>query len=104
LIAAEDVETALARLAEAHTERAALLQQVSSLTKARDQARQAYQGGVIALIDVTDADRELLTASDRLAQVQGEESRDAVAAYCALGGGWQPGPALALAFADAGRR
>ena len=104
LIAAEDVETALARLAEAHTERAALLQQVSSLTKARDQARQAYQGGVIALIDVTDADRELLTASDRLAQVQGEEARDTVAAYRALGGGWQPDPGTALAFADAGHR
>jgi NodT family efflux transporter outer membrane factor (OMF) lipoprotein len=99
LSAAEDVETALARLAEAHRERASLEAEVAALTKARDQARQAYEGGVTGLINVTDADRQLLAASDRLAQVRGEEARQAVFAYRALGGGWQAGDAATLAYA-----
>ncbi|TPG56401.1 efflux transporter outer membrane subunit [Sphingomonas glacialis] len=89
LSAAEDVETALARLAEAKLERESLVRQVAALTTARAQAQDAYRVGVVALIDVTDADRDLLSASDRLAAVRGEESRAAVAAYRALGGGWR---------------
>jgi NodT family efflux transporter outer membrane factor (OMF) lipoprotein len=99
LSAAEDVETALARLAEAHRERSSLEIEVASLTQARDQARQAYEGGVTGLINVTDADRELLAASDRLTQVRGDETRQAVFAYRALGGGWQANPAVAIVYA-----
>ena len=105
--AAEDVETALSRLSEAHVERASLERQVAALTTARRQAQDAYRGGVVGLIDVTDADRELLGAADRLATVRGDEARAAVAAYRALGGGWRSdaprvagaagGPALASA-------
>ncbi len=98
LHAAEDVETALTRLAEAHVERAALERQVAALTAARGQAQDAYRGGVVGLIDVTDADRELLAAADRLAAVRGDEARAAVAAYRALGGGWRSeAPGLATA-------
>lgn len=97
LAAAEDVETALARLGEAHAERANLERQVAALARARAQARDAYAGGVIGLIAVTDANRELLAASDRLAMVRAEEARSAVAAYRALGGGWQATGAPALA-------
>jgi outer membrane protein TolC len=39
---------------------------------------------------VFDADRQELTASDRLATTKANEARAAVAAYRALGGGWQP--------------
>jgi NodT family efflux transporter outer membrane factor (OMF) lipoprotein len=101
LKAAEDVETALARLAEAHRERASLEAQVAALTQARTQARQAYEGGVSGLINVTDADRELLGAADLLAQVRGDEARQAVFAYRALGGGWPSGEGRALAYAPA---
>jgi outer membrane protein TolC len=90
LRAAEDVETALVRLVEARAERASLVRQIAQLKKARDETRRAYAGGVAALIDVFDADRQELAASDRLATVRGDESRAAVAAYRALGGGWQP--------------
>lgn len=90
--AAEDVETALARLAEAHAERAGLERQVGVLLRARAQAQDAYAGGVIGLIEVTDANRELLGASDRLAALRAEEARAAVAAYRALGGGWAAAP------------
>ena len=102
LHAAEDVETALSRLSEAHVERAALERQVAALTTARRQAQDAYQGGVAGLIDVTDADRELLGAADRLAAVRGDEARAAVAAYRALGGGWRWDARPGLAPAAAG--
>ena len=88
LRAAEEVETALSRLGEAHRQRANLERQVSALSRARAQAQDAYTGGIVGLIEVTDADRELLAASDTLASVRAEEARAAVAAYRALGGGW----------------
>jgi outer membrane protein TolC len=90
LRAAEDVETALVRLVQARAERAALVRQIAQLKKARDETRKAYSGGVAALIDVFDADRQELVASDRLATVTADEARAAVATYRALGGGWQP--------------
>jgi NodT family efflux transporter outer membrane factor (OMF) lipoprotein len=88
LRATEDVETALARLAEGRGEIAVREQQIAALTRARDQARQAYQGGVLALVDVLDADRALLEASDRLATARAETARASVAAIRVLGGGW----------------
>lgn len=93
LAAAEDVETAVARLAETHHQRDHLAAQVAALTRARGQAQAAYAGGVVGLIEVTDADRELLRAADALAGVRGDEARAAVAAYHALGGGWTGVPA-----------
>jgi outer membrane protein TolC len=100
LHAAEDVETALIRFVEAQTERAALVRQLAQLRKARDETRQAYAGGVAALIDVFDADRQELAASDRLATVRANEARAAVAAYRALGGGWQVEALQRLALVD----
>jgi len=89
LRATEEVETALSQLNEGRTEIAARERQVAALTTARDQARIAYQGGVIALIDVLDADRALLDASDRLADARAQTARASVAAVRALGGGWE---------------
>jgi outer membrane protein TolC len=101
LHAAEDVETALVRLLEAHAERASLVRQVALLGKARDETRRAYTEGAATLLDVFDADRQELAASDRLATTKAGEARAAVAAYRALGGGWQP---EALRVAQAGGR
>jgi NodT family efflux transporter outer membrane factor (OMF) lipoprotein len=89
LRATEDVETSLTRLAEGRAEIASREAQVAALTRSRDQARQAYQQGVLALVDVLDADRALLEASDRLASAQAGAARASVAAIRALGGGWQ---------------
>lgn len=104
LTSAEDVETGLARLVEARAERASLEREVASLARARVQARAAYIGGVADLIEVTDAERELLAASDRLASARAQETRAAVAVYRALGGGWKPGniPLLASAGGKGG--
>lgn len=89
LRATEDVETALTRLAESRTEIAIRIRQVDALTRSRDKTRQAYQGGVLALVAVLDADRALLEASDRLAAARAEAARASVAAMRALGGGWE---------------
>ena len=89
LRATEDVETALARLGEGRTEIDLRERQTASLTRSRDQARQGYEGGVLALVDVLDADRALLDASDRLAAARAETARASVAAIRALGGGWE---------------
>lgn len=88
LLAAEDVEGALSRLVQSRLQAAILEQQIAALTTARDQAELAYRGGVLALIDVLDAERELLAASDQLASTRAETARAAVASYRALGGGW----------------
>jgi outer membrane protein TolC len=93
LRAIEDVETALTRVSEAHMERESLERQLSRLTRAHEQTQRAYAGGVASLIDALDANRQELAASDRLETVKVNEARAAVAAYRALGGGWQP-PAL----------
>lgn len=89
LSATAEVETAINRLAEARTEIDLRAQQVASLARARDQARQGYAGGALSLIDVLDADRALLEATDRLAGARADAARASVAAIRALGGGWE---------------
>ena len=89
LRATEEVETAIVRLAETRTEITLREQQVTSLTRARDQARQGYAGGALSLVDVLDADRALLDATDRLAAARADAARASVAAIRALGGGWE---------------
>lgn len=88
LRASEDVENALSHLVQARLQSTILERQIAALTSARDQAELAYRGGVLALIEVLDADRELLAASDQLATTRAESARAAVASYRALGGGW----------------
>ena len=88
LHASEDVENALSDMVQQQARAQALGRQIAELTVARGQAEQAYEGGVISLIEVRDADRELLTASDQLAQAKADAARAAVASFRALGGGW----------------
>lgn len=57
--------------------------------QARGASFAAYQKGVVSLIEVLQADDNLLRASDARAQAQVEAARAAVAAFRALGGGWQ---------------
>jgi NodT family efflux transporter outer membrane factor (OMF) lipoprotein len=88
LEAAEEVEDAFSDLAAQQARAAALSRQIAQLTQARAQAEAAYEGGVIGLIEVRDADRDLLAASDQLVQARAGAARAAVACYRALGGGW----------------
>lgn len=88
--ATEEVEDAISSLVQSKTRAEALQRQVAQLTTARDQAQQAYEQGVTSLVEVRDADRELLAASDQLEVTRADAARAAVAAFRALGGGWRP--------------
>jgi NodT family efflux transporter outer membrane factor (OMF) lipoprotein len=89
LRAAEDVENALATLAETQTYMTEIQAQVQSLTRARDLSQEAYRAGSITLTDVLDADRQLLTAQDQLDANRAAAVRAAVVVFRSFGGGWE---------------
>ncbi|MGG1943845.1 TolC family protein [Trinickia sp. NRRL B-1857] len=90
LHATEDVENAFSALVKREEQAAVLTQGVDSLGRARAASFAAYQKGVVSLIEVLQADESLLRASDERVQAKTESARAAVAAFKALGGGWQP--------------
>ena len=90
LRATEDVENAMSALVKREEQVLVLTQGVDSLGRARGAAFAAYQKGVVSLVEVLQADENLLRASDAKVQAQTESARAAVAAFKALGGGWQP--------------
>lgn len=90
LRASADVEDALSALVKREEQAVILTEGVDSLSRARGASFAAYQKGVVSLIEVLQADESLLRASDAQAQAQTESARAAVAAFRALGGGWQP--------------
>jgi outer membrane protein TolC len=89
LRASEDVETAFCALINREQQSKHLAQSEAAFTKARDRSFTAYEKGVVSLIEVLNADENLLAASDGRAQAQTESARAAVATFKALGGGWQ---------------
>jgi outer membrane protein TolC len=91
LRATEDVENAISALVKREEQTEALLQGEQSLAQARSSSYLAYQKGVVSLIEVLHADENLLRTSDAKAQAQTESARSAVAAFKALGGGWEEG-------------
>ncbi|MCX5540457.1 TolC family protein [Paraburkholderia sp. CNPSo 3076] len=97
LHATEDVENAFSALVKREEEAAVLTQGVNSLGRARAASFAAYQKGVVSLIEVLQADENLLRASDERVQAQTESAKAAVAAFEALGGGWQPSDPEAVA-------
>jgi NodT family efflux transporter outer membrane factor (OMF) lipoprotein len=97
LHATEDVENAFSALVKREEQAAVLAQGVDSLTRARTASFAAYQKGVVSLIEVLQADENLLRASDERVQAQTESARAAVAAFKSLGGGWQPQGSEAIA-------
>jgi NodT family efflux transporter outer membrane factor (OMF) lipoprotein len=88
LHAAEDVENAFTILVQLEAHDRELQIEVAALKRSRDSSQEAYVGGVIALTDVLDADRQLLAARNELAQTQAGAARAAVGTFRALGGGW----------------
>jgi NodT family efflux transporter outer membrane factor (OMF) lipoprotein len=88
LRAAEDVENAFSALVKREAQVGILTRGESSLARARENSFAAYRGGVVSLIEVLDADGNLLQARDAKAQAQTEAARAAIASFRALGGGW----------------
>ncbi|SDE92393.1 efflux transporter, outer membrane factor (OMF) lipoprotein, NodT family [Variovorax sp. CF079] len=98
LRATEDVENAFSALVKREEQAALLAQGVDSLGRARGASFAAYQKGVVSLIEVLQADENLLRAADARARAQTESARAAVTAFKALGGGWQPSRSEAVAI------
>ena len=88
LRATEDVENALSSLVKREAQSVQLAQAEQALTQACKTSFVAYQRGVVSLIEVLHADENLLRVSDAKAQSQTESARSAIAAFKALGGGW----------------
>ncbi|NTV71454.1 MAG: efflux transporter outer membrane subunit [Azonexaceae bacterium] len=88
LRATEDVENAFSALVNREAQVGILTRGEASFARARENSFAAYQGGVVSLIEVLDADGNLLQARDAKAQAQTEAARAAIASFRALGGGW----------------
>ncbi len=98
LRATEDVENAFSALVKREAQVGILTRGESSIARARENSLAAYQGGVVSLIEVLNADDNLLQVRDAKAQAQTEAARAAVTSFRALGGGWQPPGDAALAI------
>lgn len=98
LRASEDVEDAFSTLVKRESQQRILASGEASLTRARDASMAAYKGGVVSLIEVLDSDSRLLQTRDARALAQTESARAAVAAFSALGGGWQAPASEAVAI------
>jgi len=88
LRATAEVENSFSALVNRETQVGILTQGETSLARARDTALAAYTRGVVSLIEVLDADGNLLQMRDATAQAQTEATRAAIASFRALGGGW----------------
>jgi NodT family efflux transporter outer membrane factor (OMF) lipoprotein len=88
LRATEDVENSFAALVKREAQVGILTQGEWSLARARENSLAAYKGGVVSLIEVLDADGNLLRMRDEKAQAQTEAARAAISSFRALGGGW----------------
>ncbi|MBL0949129.1 MAG: efflux transporter outer membrane subunit [Pseudomonas sp.] len=98
LRATEEVENAFSALVKREQQTRVLEQGVDSLSRARQASFEAYQQGVVSLIEVLQADENLLRATDARAQAQTESARAGVAAFKALGGGWNVAGSLAANY------
>jgi NodT family efflux transporter outer membrane factor (OMF) lipoprotein len=88
LRATEEVENSFSALVKREAQVGILTQGESSLARARENSLAAYQGGVVSLIEVLDADSHLLQMRDAKARAQTEAARAAITSFRALGGGW----------------
>jgi NodT family efflux transporter outer membrane factor (OMF) lipoprotein len=88
LRATEEVENAFSALVKHEAQVGILTGGESSLARARENSLAAYEGGVVSLIEVLNADSNLLQIRDAKAQAQTQAARAAIASCRALGGGW----------------
>ena len=89
LTALREVEDALVAYANEQDHRAALAAAVASAQDSVAISTDQYKNGVIDFLQVLDAQRQLLSAQDELAQSDQAIATNLVALYKALGGGWE---------------
>lgn len=86
--ALEETEGSFAQFSRNAQRRESLARAERSASEAARLARLRYEAGVTDFLAVLDADRELLSARDALAQADTANATALVAIYRALGGGW----------------
>ena len=96
LRASEDVENAFSSLVQRELQERTLAEGEDSLARARKASFAAYEGGVVSLIEVLDADNRLLATRDARIQARTEAARAAISSFGALGGGWSSAERAAL--------
>lgn len=88
LTALEETEGTLVSYGYAQSRRDILEQAASASSKAATLARRRFEGGLTDFLDVLNAERDMLSAQDGLAQSRTQTATSLVAVYKALGGGW----------------
>ena len=86
--ALEETEGSFAQFSRNAQRRESLARAERSASEASRLARLRYEAGVTDFLAALDADRELLSARDALAQADTANATSLVAVYRALGGGW----------------
>ncbi len=89
LTALREVEDALVAYANEQDHHAALADAVASARESVAISTDQYKNGVVDFLQVLDAQRQLLSAQDELAQSDQVIATNLVALYKALGGGWE---------------
>lgn len=95
-IALEETEGSFAQFSRNAQRRESLARAERSAGEASRLARLRYEAGITDFLAVLDADRELLSARDALAQADSASATSLVAVYRALGGGWTVPTAVAV--------
>ena len=97
LTALEEVENALAALANGRAKAAALEQAVAAARNAALLAQNSYAAGTVDFQTVLNTERSLLATEDGLAAARAETAAALIRLYKALGGGWSPQASSATA-------
>jgi outer membrane protein TolC len=93
LNALEEVENALANVANTSERRMRLEQATNSARNTLQIAQQRYSSGLTDFLSVLDSQRTLLKLEDELASSAGALATAQIQLYKALGGGWSPATA-----------
>ena len=88
LTALADVDTALSRLARDESRRLQLAQATRQQQGILTATQAQWQAGAVSRLNLLQAERDLNTQQDQLAQAQGQSLTALVALYKALGGAW----------------
>ena len=92
LKALEETENALVTHARTRDQLVHAADAAQSSAQAAQLARVRYEGGIVDLLEVLDAERTQLQDEDRLAQTRTDTATSLIAVYKALGGGWEGSP------------
>ena len=88
LRALQEVENALKNYQQEQLRRKKLNEGVAAAQTTVVQVHSLYENGLVDFLNVLDAERNLAAIQDEAAASLGKSSRDLVAVYRALGGGW----------------